>query len=127
MIKDISDKQNNSMYPLIKRIFDFLFAVCLMPIFLPLGIIIYFLILFIDKQKPIFFQERVGFSGKSIQICKFRTLIVGTETPTKIGKILRKFRLDEIPQLINILDGNISIVGPRPLWMKEYRMVTTEF
>ena len=115
LIKDVSNKQENSMYAITKRLIDFLFAVCLIPIFLPLGILIYFLILFIDKQKPIFFQERVGFKGKTIQICKFRTLVTGTETPTKFGKILRKFRLDEIPQLINILDGNISIVGPRPL------------
>ena len=115
LIKDISNKQENSMYTITKRLVDFFFAVCLIPIFLPLGILIYFLILFIDKQKPIFFQERVGFNGKTIQICKFRTLVDGTETPTKVGKILRKFRLDEIPQLINILDGNISIVGPRPL------------
>ena len=123
LIKDISSKQTNSMYPTIKRILDFLFAVCLMPVFLPLGMIIYFLILVIDKQKPIFFQERVGFKGKTIQICKFRTLVTGTETPTKFGKFLRKFRLDEIPQLINILDGNISIVGPRPIWMKEYEFL----
>ena len=115
LIRDISNRQENSIYSATKRLFDFLFAVCLIPVFLPLGILIYFLILIVDKQKPIFFQERVGFNGKTIQICKFRTLINGTETPTKVGKFLRKFRLDEIPQLINILDGNISIVGPRPL------------
>lgn len=115
LIKDISSKQENSIYTITKRMVDFLFAVCLIPVFLPVGIIIYLLILIIDKQKPIFFQERVGFKGKTIQICKFRTLVNGTETPTKVGKVLRKFRLDEIPQLINILDGNISIVGPRPL------------
>ena len=124
LIKDISNKQTNSMYPIVKRIFDFLFAICLLPIFLPLGTLIYFLILFIDKQNPIFFQERVGIGGKAIQICKFKTLIEGTETPTKMGKILRKFRLDEIPQLINILDGNISVVGPRPIWMKEYQFLS---
>ncbi len=123
LIKDVSSKQENSVYTVTKRLFDFLFAVCLLPIFLPLGIIIYFLILIIDKQKPIFFQERVGIGGKSIQICKFKTLIEGTETPTKVGKVLRKFRLDEIPQLINILDGNISVVGPRPIWMKEYEFL----
>ena len=89
-----------------------------------MGILIYFLILVIDKQNPIFFQERIGLRGKTIQICKFRTLIVGTETPTKMGKILRKFRMDEIPQLINILDGNISVVGPRPIWTKEYEILS---
>ncbi len=123
LIKDVANKRKKSTYPIIKRIFDILFAICLLPVFLPLGIIIYFLILFIDKQNPIFFQERVGLGGKSIQICKFRTLITGTETPTKLGKILRKFRLDEIPQLINILDGNISIVGPRPLQFEDYNLL----
>lgn len=123
LIKDISNKQKKFMYSTIKRIFDVLFATILIPICLPVGIIIYFLILFIDRQKPIFFQERVGFEGKSIQICKFRTLIVGTETPTKVGKFLRKFRLDEIPQLINILDGDISIVGPRPLCLDDNNMI----
>jgi len=123
LIKDVANKQKNSVYPVIKRIFDILFALCLLPVFLPLGVIIYFLILFIDKQNPIFFQERVGIGGKAIQICKFRTMIIGTETPTKVGKVLRKFRLDEIPQLINILDGNISIVGPRPLQFEDYELL----
>jgi len=123
LIKDVANKQKNSVYLVIKRIFDVLFALCLLPVFLPLGVIIYFLILFIDKQNPIFFQERVGIGGKAIQICKFRTMIIGTETPTKVGKILRKFRLDEIPQLINILDGNISIVGPRPLQIEDYELL----
>ena len=123
LIKDVANKQKNSVYLVIKRIFDVLFALCLLPVFLPLGVIIYFLILFIDKQNPIFFQERVGIGGKAIQICKFRTMIIGTETPTKLGKILRKFRLDEIPQLINILDGNISIVGPRPLQIEDYELL----
>ena len=123
LIKDVANKRKKSTYPIIKRIFDVLFAICLLPVFLPLGIIIYFLILFIDKQNPIFFQERVGIGGKAIQICKFRTMIIGTETPTKVGKVLRKFRLDEIPQLINILDGNISIVGPRPLQFEDYELL----
>ncbi len=123
LIKDISNKRKKTTYPIIKRIFDVSCAVCLLPIFFPIGIIIYFLILVIDRQNPIFFQERVGLGGKSIQICKFRTLITGTETPTKVGKILRKFRLDEIPQLINILDGNISIVGPRPLQFEDYNLL----
>lgn len=123
LIKDISNKQTNSVYPIIKRVFDVLFALCLLPVFLPLGIIIYFLILVVDKQNPIFFQERVGFKGKSIQICKFRTLVTGTETPTKFGKFLRKFRLDEIPQLINILDANLSIVGPRPLQFEDNELL----
>ncbi len=123
LIKDISNKRRKRTYPIIKRLFDISTAICLLPIFFPIGIIIYFLILFIDKQNPIFFQERVSVGEKAIQICKFRTLITGTETPTRLGKILRKFRLDEIPQLINILDGNISFVGPRPLQFEDYELL----
>ena len=119
LIKDINHYSKSSVYLLTKRFFDILFVICLTPIIIPLGIIIYFLILVIDKQNPIFFQERAGFEGKPIQVCKFRTLIKGTESPTKIGIFLRKYRLDEIPQLINILDGNISIVGPRPLQIED--------
>lgn len=123
LIKDISFKPKYFVYDTIKRIFDLFFSICLIPFCLPLGLLIYFLILIIDKQKPILFQERMGFEGRAIEICKFRTLIDGTETPTKVGKILRKFRLDEIPQLINILDGNISVVGPRPILIKEYEFL----
>ncbi len=123
LIKNINTKNEHLMYLTVKRIIDILFSVCLIPIFLPLGLIIYFSILIVDKQNPIFFQERVGYKGKSIQICKFRTLIIGTEKPTKTGKILRKFRLDEVPQLINILDGDISIVGPRPLYTKDFELL----
>ena len=81
------------------------------------------MILFIDKQNPVFFQERIGFEGKPIQICKFRTMINGTEQFTKIGLFLRKFRLDEIPQIINILDGNLSVVGPRPLQSEDSKLL----
>ena len=123
LIKNINTKNEHLMYLTVKRIIDILFSLCLIPIFFPLGLIIYFSILIVDKQNPIFFQERVGYKGKTIQICKFRTLVTGTEKVTKMGKILRKFRLDEVPQLINILDGEISIVGPRPLYTKDYELL----
>lgn len=123
LLKDISNKQKKYIYPISKRLFDFLFSICLMPILFPIGVIIYFIILITDKQNPIFFQERTGFEGKPIQICKFRTLRKGTEEPTKTGNFLRKFRLDEIPQIINILDGNLSVVGPRPLQTEDSKLL----
>ena len=123
LIKDVNLKPKYFIYDAIKRFFDILFSICLVPIFLPIGIFIYLLILVIDRQKPLFFQERIGMEGRIIQICKFRTMVSGTEKPTKLGKILRKFRLDEIPQLVNILDGSISIVGPRPLQYEDNELL----
>ena len=123
LLKDISNRHKNLIYPIGKRLFDILFSICLIPVLFPIGIIIYCLILFIDKQNPVFFQERIGFEGKPIQICKFRTMINGTEQFTKIGLFLRKFRLDEIPQIINILDGNLSVVGPRPLQSEDSKLL----
>lgn len=123
LIKEISNKQVDFVYPLIKRSLDILFSLILIPIFLPIGIFIYFLILVTDKQKPIFIQKRVGFLNKNIRIYKFRTMLESSETVTKTGKFLRRLRLDEIPQLINILKGDISIVGPRPIWIKEYEFL----
>ncbi|MBQ3943035.1 MAG: sugar transferase [Elusimicrobia bacterium] len=123
LINNIDNRNQNSTYFIIKKLFDISFSICLFPVFLPVGIIIYLLILLIDKQDPIFFQKRVGLKGVPIQLCKFRTFINGTETPTKLGKILRKFRLDEIPQLINILDGNLSVVGPRPLQLEDNELL----
>jgi lipopolysaccharide/colanic/teichoic acid biosynthesis glycosyltransferase len=110
---------------MIKRLFDIIFStiglVALVPLFLLLGIIIR------STGKPIFFrQERVGRNGKVFRICKFRSMVVDAEKIgaqvtsdrdpriTRIGRWLRRTKLDELPQLINVFLGNMSIVGPRP-------------
>lgn len=133
----------NTKNKIVKRIFDLLFS-CLGLIFLtPLFLLIAILIK-LDSPGPILFrQERVGRKGKIFKVYKFRTMIKEAEkqgirftTPindvriTKIGRILRKYNIDELPQLINVLKGEMSLVGPRPevpeivsLYSKEQKKV----
>jgi len=120
LLRGIGARRGNNFYPIAKRFIDIIFSLFLLPFFILPMICVYFLIKFIDGFDPIFYQERVGQLEKKIYIYKFRTMIPNTENITKLGKILRRFRLDEIPQLINILKGDISIVGPRPLYQDEY-------
>ena len=115
LLRGIAARRGKNIYPVIKRFIDASFALCLLPFFALPMIFIYFLIKVVDSFDPIFLQERVGKLGKNIYIYKFRTMQPNTENITKLGALLRCFRLDEIPQLINILKGDISIVGPRPL------------
>lgn len=115
LLRGIAARHGNNFYPIAKRFIDITFSLFLFPFFVLPMIFIYFLIKFIDGFDPIFLQKRVGKLDKKIYIYKFRTMIPNTEKITKLGAILRRFRLDEIPQMINILKGDISIVGPRPL------------
>jgi lipopolysaccharide/colanic/teichoic acid biosynthesis glycosyltransferase len=110
----------------LKRIFDIVFSllglIILLPVFLVIAIIIK-----MDSKGPVFFRQvRVGKDGKEFKILKFRTMVVDAEKKgmqitvgrdsriTKSGHFLRKFKLDELPQLINVLLGDMSFVGPRP-------------
>ena len=107
------------------KIFDFTIAI-LLGILLLIPSIIIAILIKISSKGPIFFlQERVGYKEKIFKIYKFRTMKVGSSKYgaitigndnriTKIGKILRKTKLDEIPQLINIYKGEMGFVGPRP-------------
>ncbi len=112
---------------LVKRLGDILFSLFVLVGFLPFWLIIA-LAIKIDSRGPVFYtQKRVGKGGKNYKIAKFRSMVTDAEKIsgpvwaikadsriTRIGKILRKLRLDEIPQLINVLDGHMSLVGPRP-------------
>ena len=105
----------------LKKIFDYLFAIILFFFLVPLFIIISLLIIFIE-ERPIFFtQFRAGQNGKRIKIIKFRTIGVNKYNKDKVSvfcKFLRLTRIDETPQIFNVLKGELSLVGPRPLYSK---------
>ena len=118
-----------------KRTFDFTLSFIMLFILSPLMFIIIITILFLDRGNPFFHQLRVGRYGKGFTILKYRTMVVQTlhgraefdldptNRVTALGKFLRKTKLDELPQLINILKGDMSFVGPRPevpYWTEYY-------
>jgi len=125
LVKNISG-QEKEFYNFLKQVLDILLALSLALFFIPPAIAIFLLILICDRQSPIFRQKRVGKNGRVFSIFKFRTMKGRTKegTPywttkadkriTKLGKVLRLSHLDEIPQIINILKGDMSFVGPRP-------------
>lgn len=110
----------------IKRFLDFVLALLGIIFLLPIFIVIAILIKKEDGGSVLFKQVRVGQNGKPFKIYKFRTMVENAEKLgsqvtkgddpriTKIGKFLRKYKLDELPQLLNVLKGDMSLVGPRP-------------
>ncbi len=114
-----------------KRLFDILFSLLFLSLFLPFALPIA-LFIFLEDKGPVFYkQERIGQFGKPFYLLKFRSmrmnadqlgkLTVGMKDPriSRIGYFIRKYKLDEFPQFINVLKGDMSIIGPRPE-VKEY-------
>ena len=145
ILKDIKSNhlKQKRIYWICKRTFDIIASLCAITVlFLPLLVIA--LLIFIDDPhgSPIFTQDRVGRGGKIFKFYKFRSMVVNAEALldslqeknektgpvfkmhddpriTRIGKFLRKTSIDELPQLLNILKGDMSVVGPRPALPKE--------
>ena len=107
------------MFFYFKRVFDLIIALLFFVLVLPLLFIASLSILIIDLQSPFFIQERSGLYGKKINIYKLKTMkfINGHKKVTILGKILRLSKIDELPQLINVLRNEMSIIGPRPLYV----------
>ncbi|HCC94231.1 MAG TPA: lipid carrier--UDP-N-acetylgalactosaminyltransferase [Flavobacteriaceae bacterium] len=108
-----------------KRLFDFIIALVALILLLPIFIVVMIGLYVANQGKPFFFQARPGLNEKIFKIIKFKTmndkkdakgnLLSDAERLTPIGAFVRKTSLDEIPQLINVLKGDMAIIGPRPL------------
>lgn len=120
------------MYIKVKRILGFVASIVIMLLFaIPMFVIA--ICIKLDSKGPIIYkQKRIGKNGKLFNIYKFRTMYTKEERNrkhltheqmvTRVGKFLRKTSLDELPQLINVLKGEMSFIGPRP-WVKEYSYI----
>ncbi|HXK82176.1 MAG TPA: sugar transferase, partial [Bacteroidales bacterium] len=121
-----------------KRVFDIVVSFFGLVVILPVFFIIAIAVIIESRGGVFYLQKRVGKNNKDFKIFKFRTmytnsdkkglLTVGSDDKriTKIGLILRKYKLDELPQLINVLIGNMSLVGPRPEVRKYVNLYTNE-
>ncbi len=119
----------------LKRLFDFTIALIGLILISPIFIVVTIGLYFASQGKPFFFQKRPGLNEKIFKIIKFKTmndkkdaagnLLSDAERLTPVGAFVRKTSLDEIPQLINVLKGDMSLIGPRPL-LPEYLPLYSE-
>ncbi len=114
---------------IVKPIFDFLFSLVVLCLLSPFLLLVILILYFQNKGNPFFYQTRIGENNRSFQIVKFKTmkesrnslgeLLPDNQRITPFGKWLRNLSIDEIPQLLNVLRGEMSLMGPRPL-LPEY-------
>lgn len=109
-----------------KRLFDFLCVLCALPLLIPVFLAVAFAVRLTSAGPVLFLQKRMGRRGRSFTIFKFRTMIHASDTThrpvttagnqcfTSVGPFLRRWKLDELPQLFNVLQGHMSLIGPRP-------------
>ena len=142
MSEVIENERSNILYEVIKRIIDIVASFTGLILLSPLILIVSMLIKLESKGEVIFKQKRVGLNGKEFYMYKFRSMVINAEELkaelesqnemsgpmfkmkddpriTKIGKFIRKTSIDELPQLINVIKGDMSLVGPRPSLPKE--------
>ena len=118
--------------PKIINFYDIFISILIL-FFLSPVILVVFIICFFESGNPIFIQKRVGKNKKSFNLIKFRTMKVNTpsmashlihkKSVTKFGRIIRLLKLDELPQLINVINGDMSLVGPRPCLFNQYELI----
>ena len=129
-------KKQHKLYSKIKRILDFIISLIALIVFSPIMIIVAILV-YVKLGSPIIFkQDRPGKDGKVFKMYKFRTMLdsynkFGEALPdeerlTTFGKILRSTSLDELPELINVIKGDMSLVGPRPLLVEYLELYSEE-
>ena len=116
----------NKLFWINKRIFDIILSLSLLPLFFTIGIILLVFNRFFNQGRLIFIQKRMGKNCKFFFVIKFRTMLnveeitrkydepIETNRITPLGKVLRKMRIDELPQILNVLKGDMSFIGPRP-------------
>ena len=116
------------MYPLFKRLADIVASILVLTFFSPVLLILAILLIAVYKESPVFVQERPGLYGKPFRLYKLKSMRSHSEADgsedtdeqrlTRIGAVLRRLKLDELPQFLNVLKGDMSLVGPRPLLME---------
>jgi lipopolysaccharide/colanic/teichoic acid biosynthesis glycosyltransferase len=116
----------NKLFWINKRVFDIVISLFLLPLLFTIGIILLFFNLFFNQGRLLFIQKRMGKNCEVFFAIKFRTMTHVTEITRKcddpietnritpLGKVLRKMRIDELPQILNVLKGDMSLIGPRP-------------
>lgn len=119
-----------------KQLIDFLVSFVVFVLALPILLLVVVLLFIVNDGKVFFFQIRPGLHGKPFKIVKFKTmndkkdkngeLLPDVDRLTKVGAFIRKTSIDELPQLINVLKGDISLVGPRPLLMEYLPLYNAE-
>ena len=131
----VSSRQNgNWVYASVKRTVDFTAAICLLAILLPFLVLIAVAVKITSQGPAIFVQERIGRNGRVFKCYKIRTMFQGTKVAgthelsasnvTPLGNFLRRWKLDEAPQLVNVIRGDMSLVGPRPCLPTQHVLIS---